>query len=97
VFAPAFLNPPHVHVVGKEFEARIAVEGAVILAGEMPGPVRKQALSRIRANKARANSHERQGRETLGTAWKSGRRSPSKSFFLGCARESAGQRRIPHE
>ncbi|HEX4158770.1 MAG TPA: DUF4160 domain-containing protein [Rhizomicrobium sp.] len=44
-------NPPHVHVVGKEFEARVAIEGATILAGAMPARVRKQALAWIAANK----------------------------------------------
>jgi hypothetical protein len=43
-------NPPHVHVVGKEFEARVAIEGATILTGEMPARVRKQALGWIAAN-----------------------------------------------
>jgi len=45
-------NPPHVHVVGRYFEARVAIEGAAILSGKLPSRVRKLALPWIEANKA---------------------------------------------
>ena len=43
-------NPPHVHVVGPDFEALVAIEDQVILAGEIPNQHRREALDWIAAN-----------------------------------------------
>jgi hypothetical protein len=45
-------NPPHVHVAGPEFEARVAIRNATIIDGKMPARVKKQALAWIAANAA---------------------------------------------
>lgn len=43
-------NPPHVHVVGPEFEARVAIRGARIIDGRLPARVNREALAWISAN-----------------------------------------------
>ena len=45
-------NPPHVHVVGKSFEARVAIRTRAIIDGEMPAKVRRRSLSWIVAHSA---------------------------------------------
>jgi hypothetical protein len=45
-------NPPHVHVVGPDFEALVAIEDAAVLVGDIPAKVRKEALGWVAANEA---------------------------------------------
>ncbi len=45
-------NPPHVHVVGTEFEALVRITDLVIIAGEIPTAHRGEALDWIRNNVA---------------------------------------------
>ncbi len=45
-------NPPHVHVAGPDFEARVAIGDLAILEGEIPAKFRREALDWIAANKA---------------------------------------------
>jgi hypothetical protein len=44
-------NPPHVHVVGPDFEILVAIRNATVLAGEAPARVRRVALRWIAANR----------------------------------------------
>jgi hypothetical protein len=43
-------NPPHVHVVGPDFEALVAIWDRSILAGEIPAQHRAEALDWISVN-----------------------------------------------
>ena len=43
-------NPPHVHVVGADFEARVTIRGATIIGGKLPARVSREALAWISAN-----------------------------------------------
>jgi hypothetical protein len=45
-------NPPHVHVVAPDFEAKVSIETLEIIAGELPPSVRSEALAWIEAHKA---------------------------------------------
>jgi Domain of unknown function (DUF4160) len=45
-------NPPHVHVVGPDFEARVGIGDREVLEGTLPPKFRKDALDWIAANKA---------------------------------------------
>ncbi len=45
-------NPPHVHVVGSDFEALVAIEDAALLVGDIPARFRREALDWIAANSA---------------------------------------------
>jgi hypothetical protein len=45
-------NPPHVHVIGKEFEATIAVSDCSVLAGGAPLKVLKAARAYIESERA---------------------------------------------
>ncbi len=51
--------PPHVHVVGREFEMLVAIRNGAILDGKAPPQVRRIALRWIAEN-----------REALLTKWK---------------------------
>ncbi len=51
-------NPPHVHVVGREFEMLVAIRDGAVLAGDVPPRVRRTALRWIADN-----------RETLLRTW----------------------------
>ncbi|MBS0473338.1 MAG: DUF4160 domain-containing protein [Proteobacteria bacterium] len=44
-------NPPHVHVVGPDFEMLVAIRNDAVLAGEAPARVRRMALRWIAANR----------------------------------------------
>jgi hypothetical protein len=45
-------NPPHVHVVGREFEMLVAIRDGAVLIGDAPAKVRKVAMPWIAANRA---------------------------------------------
>ena len=45
-------NPPHVHVVGRDFEMLVAVRDGAILVGAAPARVRRAALEWIAGNRA---------------------------------------------
>lgn len=44
-------NPPHVHVVGREFEMLVAVRNGAVLAGAAPARTRRTALRWIEDNR----------------------------------------------
>ena len=44
-------NPPHVHVVGPDFEALVTIEDAILFAGDLPTRCRREALEWIAANR----------------------------------------------
>jgi hypothetical protein len=44
-------NPPHVHVVGADFEMLVAIRDRAVLVGEVPARVRKTALRWIAENR----------------------------------------------
>jgi hypothetical protein len=46
-------NPPHVHVVGRDFEILIAIRDRSVLAGDAPARVRRTALRWIAENRER--------------------------------------------
>jgi hypothetical protein len=37
-------NPPHVHVVGRDFEMLVSIRGGSVLIGDAPARVRRTAL-----------------------------------------------------
>jgi hypothetical protein len=45
-------NPPHVHVEGADFRARVSINDASVLAGDIPPKFSKEALSWIEKNRA---------------------------------------------
>jgi hypothetical protein len=45
-------NPPHVHVVGPDFEALVSISDLAILEGAIPPKFSREALEWIAANKA---------------------------------------------
>jgi hypothetical protein len=45
-------NPPHVHVVGRDFEALVSIKDAAVFRGNLPANVRDEALEWISANRA---------------------------------------------
>jgi hypothetical protein len=44
-------SPPHVHVVGRDFEMLVAIRSGAILVGEVPARVRRMALRWISENR----------------------------------------------
>ena len=46
-------NPPHVHVVGPDFSAKIRIEDADIFVGDLPGKIAKQASAYVVTHKER--------------------------------------------
>ena len=44
-------NPPHVHVVGREFEMLVAIRDGTILAGAAPARARRTAMRWIAGNR----------------------------------------------
>lgn len=44
-------NPPHVHVVGPDTEAKVSIDMASIMVGEIPANVRKEVLAWIAENR----------------------------------------------
>jgi hypothetical protein len=51
-------NPPHVHVIGTDFQAKVRIADAEVFAGAIPPRHRRKALPWISAN-----------RETLMAKW----------------------------
>jgi len=45
-------NPPHVHVVGRDFEVLVAIRDGVVLAGEAPARAQRTAMQWIANNRA---------------------------------------------
>ncbi|HEY0302657.1 MAG TPA: DUF4160 domain-containing protein [Rhizomicrobium sp.] len=45
-------NPPHVHVVGREFEMLVAIRDGAVLTGAVPPRVRRTAMRWIEDNRA---------------------------------------------
>jgi hypothetical protein len=46
-------NPPHVHVIGPEFQAKVRIADAAVFAGSIPARHRREALAWIAANRDR--------------------------------------------
>jgi hypothetical protein len=46
-------NPPHVHVIGPDFQAKVRIADAEVFAGAIPPRHRREALSWISANRQR--------------------------------------------
>lgn len=46
-------NPPHVHVIGPDFQAKVRIADSQVFAGAIPRRHRREALSWISANAAR--------------------------------------------
>jgi hypothetical protein len=44
-------NPPHVHIVARDFEALVAIRDGSAIRGEVPGKFRVVALTWIRENR----------------------------------------------
>jgi hypothetical protein len=44
-------NPPHVHVIGPDFQAKVRLRDAAVFAGAIPPRHRREALSWISANR----------------------------------------------
>tara|TARA_R110000782_G_scaffold56210_3_gene118019 strand:- start:956 stop:1180 length:225 start_codon:yes stop_codon:yes gene_type:complete len=45
-------NPPHVHVVGPEFAAKMAIADSRVIRGALPARVEREAADWIAANRA---------------------------------------------
>jgi hypothetical protein len=45
-------NPPHVHVIGRDFQAKVRIRDAAIFAGMIPPRHRRQALRWVADNRA---------------------------------------------
>ena len=43
-------NPPHVHVIGRDFQAKVRIRDAAIFAGAIPPRHRREALTWIAAS-----------------------------------------------
>jgi hypothetical protein len=46
-------NPPHVHVIGPDFQAKVRISDAEVFAGAIPPRHRREALSWIANNRER--------------------------------------------
>lgn len=46
-------NPPHVHVIGSDFQAKVAIADASVFAGAIPSRWRREALDWINENRDR--------------------------------------------
>jgi uncharacterized protein DUF4160 len=46
-------NPPHVHVIGPDFQAKVRIADAAVIAGAIPPRHRREALGWIAANRDR--------------------------------------------
>jgi uncharacterized protein DUF4160 len=49
-------NPPHVHVIGPDFQAKVRIADAAVFAGAIPPRWRRQALGWIAANHDRLSA-----------------------------------------
>jgi hypothetical protein len=45
-------NPPHVHIRGADFAAKIRISNGDLLAGEAPNKALRQARRRVQENRA---------------------------------------------
>jgi len=43
-------NPPHAHVIGPDFAAKMRIDDQTVFAGETPAKVEKQAAGYVTAN-----------------------------------------------
>jgi Domain of unknown function (DUF4160) len=46
-------NPPHVHVIGRDFQAKVRIRDAAVFVGTIPSRHRREALAWIVANRER--------------------------------------------
>ena len=46
-------NPPHVHVIGPDFQAKVRIADAAVFAGAIPPRHRREALTWIAGNRDR--------------------------------------------
>ncbi|AUG53768.1 DUF4160 domain-containing protein [Thalassospira marina] len=46
-------NPPHIHVIGADFAAKIRILDAEVFAGKLPGKIGKQACAYVITHKDR--------------------------------------------
>jgi len=46
-------NPPHVHVIGHDFQAKVRIRDAAVFAGTIPTRHRREALAWIVDNRGR--------------------------------------------
>jgi len=44
-------NPPHVHVIGPDFQAKVRIADAAVFAGSIPSRHRREALAWIAVNR----------------------------------------------
>ena len=44
-------NPPHVHVVGRDFQAKVRIREGTVMIGTIPSRHRRQALTWIDENR----------------------------------------------
>ena len=44
-------NPPHVHIVGPEFEAKMTIANARLIKGSLPSDIESQAAAWIAENR----------------------------------------------
>ncbi|HUE64726.1 MAG TPA: DUF4160 domain-containing protein [Rhizomicrobium sp.] len=44
-------NPPHVHVVGPDFEALVRISDVSLLRGSLPAKIRREALRWVEENR----------------------------------------------
>ncbi len=44
-------NPPHVHVIGPDFQAKVRIDDAEVIAGAIPPRHRREVLAWIAANR----------------------------------------------
>ena len=44
-------NPPHVHVIGRDFQAKVRIHDAAVFVGTIPSRHRREALTWIVANR----------------------------------------------
>lgn len=46
-------NPPHVHVIGRDFQAKVRIRDGSVMVGAVPARHRRQALAWIFENRER--------------------------------------------
>jgi hypothetical protein len=46
-------NPPHVHVIGRDFQAKVRIRDAAVFVGAIPPRQRREALAWIADNRDR--------------------------------------------
>jgi hypothetical protein len=53
---PGDHNPPHVHVIGPDFAAMVAIGNAEVIQGQLPTKVETKVLAWCQKNQARLTS-----------------------------------------